>query len=672
MSSLQTIRTRFSLWLLAALVAEALLAVADIASDETFTAVYVLVPLALALVELPRRVALISTVAIVLAVSSGTWNEHFWSIGHFVRCAIVAVGGVLAVISAQARTGLAASRREAVDARAQAEASGRQLDAILGSLAEAVTVQDEHGKVVYANDAAVRLLGATSIDEVLSAAPGELAARFVISKEDGSPVTEADLPGRQLLEGAPGGTLLTRSVFRATGESFWYLTKSSRFNDEHGRTLAVNVIEDVTEAKEAELRLRFLASATQLLAGSLDYDETLQRIAWLAVPAFADWCGVDILDGAELERVALAHREPEKLELGRTLSAEYPPDLDAETGLAAVIRSGRPAVYPEITDEMVVAGARDERQLELIRELGMRSAMVVPMRAGGVTIGALTFVNAGSGRSFDDDDMAFAEELAGRAATAVENARLYTQLASTAETLQRSLLPERLEQPPGWQIAASYRTGERGSEVGGDFYDIFPVDDGWMVVLGDVTGKGVKAAALTALVRHTAKTAARFDARPAAMMRLVNDVLREQPELSIVTLVAARLRQVGTAVQVSVVSAGHPLPLRVGTDGDVAPIGRYDLVLGAADEGRWTESTTTLAPGETLLFYTDGVTDMPGVDGRFGDERLFALVGAGPNGAAEIVARLDRALEEFHAGERSDDRAMLALEWAGVAAAVPR
>jgi serine phosphatase RsbU (regulator of sigma subunit) len=220
-------------------------------------------------------------------------------------------------------------------------------------------------------------------------------------------------------------------------------------------------------------------------------------------------------------------------------------------------------------------------------------------------------------------------------------------------------------QPPGWQIAASYRAGERGSEVGGDFYDIFPVDGGWMVVLGDVTGKGVKAAASTALVRHTAKTAARFDGRPAAVMRLVNQVLREQPELSIVSLVAARLRQVGAAVEVSVVSAGHPLPLRVGTDGSVAPIGRFDLVLGAADEGRWSESVTTLAPGETLLFYTDGVTDTPGAADRFGDQRLFEAAADGPTGAADLVARLERALDAFHAGDRSDDRAMLALEWVG-------
>jgi PAS domain-containing protein len=660
-------RRQFPTWLLAALVVEAALAVADIVSNETFTAVYVLAPLALALVERPGRVAVLAVIALALAVASGTWNEHFWSLGHLVRCLIVTVGGALAVLSAHARTLLAVSRAEAIRARGRAEATGRRLDAILGSLAEAVTVHDEDGNPVYANQAAVRLLGASSIDEVLDAAPGELARRFMITSEDGGPVGLEDFPGRRAIAGGAAEPMLTHSVLRATGESYWLLTKATVVSDEHGRRLAVNVIEDVTEAKEAELRQRFLAGATQVLASSLDYDETLQRIAWLAVPTLADWCGVDILGDGVLDRVALAHRDPEKLELGRQLSKEYPADLTAEAGMGAALRTGEAQMWPDIPDDMLVAGARDERHLKLIREIGMRSAMIVPMRVGGKTLGALTFVNAHSGRSFDSHDLAFAQDIASRAATAVENARLYTTLAQTAETLQGSLLPERLAQPPGWKVAASYRAGERGSSVGGDFYDVFPVDDGWMVILGDVTGKGVKAAALTALVRHTAKTTARFDARPAAVMRLVNEVLREQPELSIVTLVAARLRQVGTAMEVAVVSAGHPLPLRVGTDGGVTPIGRFDLVLGAADEGSWNESTTTLAPGETLVFYTDGVTDTPGAGERFGEQRLLDAAAGGPNGAAELVARIERAVDDFHEGDRSDDRAILAIEWVGVA-----
>ena len=652
-------------WFLAALALSALLVAMDLASDETFTTIYLLAPLGVALVERPRPVAVVAVVALALALGSGVWNGHFLDAGHAVRCLIVAVGGVLAVLSAQARAALHHSQSQAVAAREHAEATGRQLDAMLGALAEAVTVHDESGKTVYANQAAVRLLGANSLEEVLTATPGELAGRFVITNEEGGPVAPGDFPGSRALLGQPAEPVLTRSVLRATGESYWLLTKATVFTDEHGRRHAVNVIEDVTDAKEAELRQRFLASATHVLASSLDYDETLDRVAWLAVPTFADWCAVDLLESGGVERVALAHTDPGKLEVGRTLGEEYPPDMTGDTGLAAVLRTGEPEVYPEITDEMLVAGARYERFLELIRAVGMRAAMLVPMKAGGATIGALTLVQADSARSFDANDLAFAEDLAARAATAGENARLYTRLAQTAETLQASLLPDRLEQPPGWRVAASYVAGEHGTEVGGDFYDVFPVEDSWMVVLGDVTGKGVRAAALTSLARHTAKTAARFDPHPAAVLSRVNDVLRERPALSLVTAVCARLRPTGNGAEVSLVSAGHPLPLRVARGGEVTPVGRFDVVLGAVDDGTWEETATTVAPGETLLFYTDGVTDLPGEADRFGDDRLYEAAAAGPNGAPELIARLERALAAFQAGDVSDDRAMLAVEWVG-------
>jgi serine phosphatase RsbU (regulator of sigma subunit)/PAS domain-containing protein len=648
-------------------VVEALLVVGDVASDETFTAAYVLAPLALALVDRARPVAVVGAIAVALAVVSGAWNEHWWTWGHALRCGIVTVGAVLAVLSAQARTALYRSQSAAVAARGRAEAAGRRLDAILGSLAEAVTVHDERGKTIYANEAAARLLGAESVDEVLRAEPGDLASGFVITTESGGPVQTGDFPGRKAVLGQAAEPILTRTVRRDTGESYWLLTKASVVKDEHGHPLAVNVIEDVTEAKEAELRQRFLASATQVLASSLDYDETLERVAWLTVPEFADWCGVDLLEGGAAERVALAHTDPHKLELARALGQEYPSDLTSETGYGAVVRTGKAELYPAITDEMIVAAARDDRHLMLVREIGMRSAMVVPMKAGGTTIGLLTFAQADSERSFDEDDLAFAEDIAARAATAVENARLYSRLAQTAETLQASLLPERLAQPPGWRVAASYIAGETGTDVGGDFYDVFPVEDGWMVVLGDVTGKGVKAAALTALARHTAKTSARFDPRPAEVMSRVNDVLREQPKLSIVTVVCARLRAVGDGAEVAVVSAGHPLPLRVAPGAEAEEIGHFDIVLGAMDEGEWEESVTTLRPGETLLFYTDGVTELPGETDRFGEQRLREVAGAGPPGAAELVARIERALEAFQAGDLSDDRAMLAIEWVGAA-----
>src|ERR687887_356560 len=185
---------------------------------------------------------------------------------------------------------------------------------ILGTLAEAVTVHDAGGQTVYANEAAVRLLDAESIDEVLAARPGDLAARFTITHEDGRPVAVSEFPGRRLAVGQRGEPMLTRSVLKRTGEARWLLTKAAMVHGDDGELLVVNIIEDVTRAQIARLRERFLNDAGQALSSSLDYQETLQRVARLAVPQLADWCAVEMVDSSgRLDQVAVAHVDPEKV-----------------------------------------------------------------------------------------------------------------------------------------------------------------------------------------------------------------------------------------------------------------------------------------------------------------------------------------------------------------------
>jgi PAS domain S-box-containing protein len=644
-------------WTALAVALDAAIAAVDVIADEPkLTGAFVIAPLALAIFERTRVVAAVAGLSIALALASGVWNDFFGTVDHLGRVTIVAVGSVLAVLSAQARRG-------AVRLSDELEATRARLDAILGALAEAVTVHDERGKTIYANDAAVRLLGASSREEVLSARPGELAERFTITTEDGGPVAVEDLPGRRAVTGEPAPPLLTRSVERRTGRAYWLLTKASAVREPDGRVLAVNVIEDVTDAKEGELRQRFLAEAGAVLAASLDYQETLERVAGLVVPQLADWCSVDVVDErGGLRRVALVHVDPDKVAFGRELNDRYPPDLDTPAGLGEVLRSGRSEVYAQITDEMLVAGARDEENLRLMREVGMRSAMVVPMRVGGRTTGVISLVTAESGRRFRPGDVAFFEQLGVLAATAVENARQHTERTKASETLQRSLLPERLPDVPGWRTAGSYRAGAPGVEVGGDFYDLFAVDDGFMVLLGDVTGKGVQAAALTALARHTARTVALFDPRPAAVLRLLNRVLREQPSLSFVTVVCALIEPSGL---VTIASAGHPLPLRALADGGAMTVGGHGILLGASDEAEWSEAPARLLPGDTLLFYTDGVTETPGEEGRFGDDRLARLVAGGPRDPAQLLAAVGATLDAFQSVAILDDRAMLAVQYTG-------
>jgi PAS domain S-box-containing protein len=538
-----------------------------------------------------------------------------------------------------------------------------RLDLVLDAVADAVTVHDETGQTIYANDAAVRLLGAASREEVLAAAPGQLAERFIITREDGSPVRTEDLPGRHAVLGEPAPPLLTRSVHRTTGRVYWLLTKASVVREPDGRVLAVNIIEDVTEAKEGERRQRFLAEAGAVLAGSLDYQETLERVARLVVPELADWCAIDVVDArGGLRRVALVHADPERARFGRELNARYPPDLAQPTGLGAVLRSGEPVVYPEITDEMIAASAQDAEHLRLIRGIGMRSALLVPMRVGERTTGVISLVTAESGRAFDEGDVEFFSRLAVLAAAAVENARQYTERTVASLTLQRSLLPERLPEVRGWRSACWYEAGSPGVEVGGDFYDVFPAGEGHVALLGDVTGKGVQAAALTSLARHTARAAALFDSDPVAILSLLNRVLRDHPAPAFLTVVCARLEPSG---MVTVGVAGHPLPLRAPAAGGAMAIGRHGLLLGAVEEASWTDAPARLVPGDTLVFYTDGVTDTEGAEGRFGEERLARVVADAPRDPSAMLEALRSALREFHAGTVTDDRAVLALQYVG-------
>ncbi|MBX6342332.1 MAG: GAF domain-containing protein, partial [Thermomicrobiaceae bacterium] len=175
----------------------------------------------------------------------------------------------------------------------------------------------------------------------------------------------------------------------------------------------------------AQQRLAFLAEASALLAGSLDYETTLRRVAETVVPALADWCAVDLVErDGEVRRVAIAHVDPAKVSWARELAERYPYDPGAPHGLAKVLRTGEPEFWPEITDAMLAAAARDEEHLALLRSTGFSSAMIVPLVARGRTIGALSFIAAESGRHYTEADLMFAEEVARRAALAVENARL--------------------------------------------------------------------------------------------------------------------------------------------------------------------------------------------------------------------------------------------------------
>ncbi|HTN23675.1 MAG TPA: GAF domain-containing SpoIIE family protein phosphatase, partial [Solirubrobacteraceae bacterium] len=336
------------------------------------------------------------------------------------------------------------------------------------------------------------------------------------------------------------------------------------------------------------------------------------------------------------------------------------------SGAAEVIRTGVSQVVDEVTDEMLAAAAQDEEHLELLRAVGMRAGLVVPLTAAGKHLGALTLVSAESTRRFSAEDVALAEEIARRAGTAVANTRLYTERSHIAHTLQTGLLPGRLPQMPGWELATLYRPAGEENWVGGDFYDAFPVRGGWMTLVGDVAGRGADAAALTGLARHTLRTAAKLRSDPLDAVATLNAELRDRDQMSLVSVAAVLLREHDGRATAEIVCAGHPLAL-LARDGRVEPVGSFSPMLGAYDVDTWRRTTIELEPHDVLVLYTDGVFDAVGADGRFGEDRLARTL-AGVSGAQDAVARIDAALSDFEVGPQADDTAVLAVERVAVPA----
>ena len=507
----------------------------------------------------------------------------------------------------------------------------RRLEATLTNLGEAVLVRDPDGQIVFANPAAARLLSVGSVREVTDASRGELMALFDVFDEAGRSLQLADLPSARAAHGEVPEPLLVRNVIRSTGEERWLLNKATPVFDADGSlSLIVSVIEDLTEVKRAELAQRLLAEAGQELSSSLDYEHTLQQVAQLTVPGLADRCAVAMRgDNGALAQVALAPADVGN----ETLACEF------EAGAADVMRSGLPWVRAQV--------------------------IVVPLAiADQPPIGALALAMAESGRTFGEGDLALAAELGRRAAVAVENARLYAERSQIAATLQQSLLPPDLPEIPGFRLASLYRAAGEQNEVGGDFYDAFEVPGGWMIVVGDVAGRGAEAAALTSLSRYTFRTAGKLLGDPIATLGQLNAALRERPGLSLVSVCCVLLRVADGYAHADLVLAGHPPAYHL-RRGSSRPVGVFAPFLGAYEHGGWEATTIRLEPRDQLILYTDGVIDTVGRAERFGEERLAeTLRPAG--GAADAVRRIEAALVEFAEGSQVDDTAVIALErWPG-------
>ncbi|HEX6304959.1 MAG TPA: PAS domain S-box protein [Anaerolineales bacterium] len=338
----------------------------------------------------------------------------------------------------QAVANLLASAIARLSVEASLRTSRDELNIVLQGVADGITVQDLTGRLVYANDAAARLSGYSSAQRLLEAPIEEIVQKFELFDEQGKSLTAEKLPGRKALQGRRSSSARIRFRVRETGEERWSDVKATPVLDQDGQVkLAVNIFRDVTELKRKEQDQRLLAEASELLSGYLDYPATLRGLASMVVPRLADWCSVHIIEQDEiLEQVAVAHADPDKLALARELSQKYPPDPDSPAGVFQVIRSGNPALFPEVPENLIEEVAQDGDHYRILRQLGMKSAVLLPLVAREQVLGVMTLIWSESGRRYSQADVELAQELARRAAIAIDNARLYHRAQQLNEELE--------------------------------------------------------------------------------------------------------------------------------------------------------------------------------------------------------------------------------------------
>ncbi|MGC4090072.1 MAG: ATP-binding protein [Polyangiaceae bacterium] len=324
--------------------------------------------------------------------------------------------------------------------RLEAEEAARQwFVTTLRSIGDAVIATDPAGRVTFMNPVAERLTGFAE-----SEASGQpLESIFQIFSEETRASVESPV-SKVLREGKVVGLANHTLLRHRSGTEIPIDDSGAPIRGENGQIAGVVLVfRDGSEQKRSELRTAFLARAGEALVSSLDYQVTLATVAQFAVPQLADWCAVDLVDPATgaFEQVAVAHVDPAKVAFARQLAERYPPDPEARSGVPEVLRSGKSELYTEIPQALLEAAAQDEEHLRLIRELRLRSAIVVPLLTHGRTFGAMTFVYAESERRYGEDDLKFAEDLARRAAMAIENS-LALRAADEARTTERWLRGE--------------------------------------------------------------------------------------------------------------------------------------------------------------------------------------------------------------------------------------
>ena len=523
------------------------------------------------------------------------------------------------------------------------------LQAVMGQSPIGAGIFDPECRYVMLNDALQRIIGLPAqelvgrrVEEVLGPLGVRVATNLRTAMATGVPLVNQEFEG---------------STFAHDGHPRTFLASYFRLDDDDGNLIgAASLVNDVTEQHRtraqlaaANDRLALLSRVSGALASCLDVHDALTAFADLVVPAFADHCVVDLLDGEQwaIRRVALVHADG--------LAPEQ--EAWATPGELVAYPDEHPTLHAMRTQHAIVEHAGDDPGFQHIaptpesaeygRRVGVRSAMTAPLVARGEVLGAVSFVTSASGRVFTDGDVEMGEELASRAAIALDNARLYGREQRIALTLQRSLLPERLPHTPSLETAAVYQPAAHDGSVGGDWYDVVPLPCGRVaLVMGDVMGRGVHAAALMGQLRAAVRAYAAQDLPPAELLGHLDGLVRGLADDTLVTCLYGVYDPVEEALCVA--NAGHLPPLVVTGDG-ARRVDVDGVVLGAGD-GFYEQVEVPVPPGAVVALYTDGLVERrdADIDRRIDDLATVLRTSDGSlaDVCATIVATLDDRLRD--------------------------
>jgi PAS domain S-box-containing protein len=455
-------------------------------------------------------------------------------------------------------------------------------------------------------------------------------------------------------------------------------------------TGTIGCIGDITAAKVAEVdaksraaqsaivaererrqreRLEFLVSLGDATLAADSHQALMRAITSAAVPRLGDWCSLHFASPRGDLEVDVAHSDPDKVAWAKALAERYPYDPTSKMGVAEVIRSGKleflPHIDDAVIDEALEQSAIDRREaMEILQTLSLTSVITAPLITKRGVIGAMQFVSAESGRHYDEDDVALARVAAARIADALENAWLTDEHRQISVSLQKSFLPPAVAPIPGLDVAVRYWPAGSANEVGGDFYDVFKVEeDRWALVIGDVCGSGANAAALTGIVRHTIRAAARHGQDHATVLEWINEAVLYSGRDLFCTTCYATIEGGPHGHRLASISGGHPLPIIVRANGEATVLGEPGTLLGVFDDITASVAETPLQPDDVVVFYTDGVTDMPPPHG-LALEELIALVTHAVRAASaeEVADNIDRALDNrLPESVRRDDIALVVV-----------